>query len=131
SLVSSDGGFGVEVAYVSERYGGPQPASSITIVANNAPPRRPITEPASRTSKTRAPTSWSAIFSSTLRGRHGHPARASTEARTARHAGTGQRQHHQHLLDLRARGCGGGLRLCRQQARRRGHHPVGGARDRP
>ena len=32
------------------------------------------------------------------------------EARSARHAGTGQRQHHQHLLDLWARGRGGGLR---------------------
>ena len=44
--------------------------------------------------------------------------------------GTGQRQHYQHLLDLWARGCGGGLCLCRQQARRRRHHQVGSARDR-
>ena len=43
---------------------------------------------------------------------------------------TGQRKHHQHLLDLRARGCGRCLDLCRQQARRRRHHQVGGARDR-
>src|SRR5205807_8285303 len=34
------------------------------------------------------------------------------------------------LLDLRARRCGGGLRLCRQQARRRRHYQVGGARGR-
>jgi len=34
--------------------------------------------------------------------------------------GTGQRQHYQHLLDLRARGCGGGLCLCWQQARLEG-----------
>ena len=74
SLVSNDGGFGVEVAYVSERYGGPQPASSITTVANNAPPIRPITELRfPHLIKTRAPTSWSVIFSSTLWGCHGYP----------------------------------------------------------
>jgi hypothetical protein len=44
SAVSSDAGLGVEVAYVSERYGGSQPASSSTTVANNAPPPiRPVT----------------------------------------------------------------------------------------
>ena len=31
------------------------------------------------------------------------------------------------VLDLRARGCRRGLRLCRQQARRRRHHQIGGA----
>jgi hypothetical protein len=50
------------------------------------------------------------------------------EARSARHARIGQRQHYQHLLDLRARGCGGGLCLCRQQACRRRHHQIGRAR---
>ena len=49
------------------------------------------------------------------------------EARGAHHAGTGQRQHHQHLVDLRARGGGGRLHLCRQQARGRGYHQVCGA----
>ena len=41
--------------------------------------------------------------------------------------GQGSGSHHQHLLDLRARGSGGGLRLCRQQTRRRRHHQIGGA----
>jgi hypothetical protein len=44
SPISNDAGFGVEVANVSERYGGSQPASSSTIVANNTRPIRPITE---------------------------------------------------------------------------------------
>ena len=55
---------------------------------------------------------------------------AEHEARAARHAGARQRQHHQHLLDLRARRCGRRLGLCRQQARRRRHHQVRGARGR-
>jgi NAD(P)-dependent dehydrogenase (short-subunit alcohol dehydrogenase family) len=33
------------------------------------------------------------------------------EARSARTAGTRQRHHHQHFVDLLPRGCGGGLRL--------------------
>jgi NAD(P)-dependent dehydrogenase (short-subunit alcohol dehydrogenase family) len=41
-----------------------------------------------------------------------------------------QRQHHQRLLDLWARGRGLCLDLRRRQARRRRHHQVGGARDR-
>jgi len=52
------------------------------------------------------------------------------EARGARHARAGQRQHRQRLLNIWARRCRGGLGLCRQQARRRRHHQVGGAGDR-
>ena len=38
----------------------------------------------------------------------------------------GQRQHHQHIVDLRASRRGGRLDLCREQARRRRHDQVGG-----
>ena len=53
---------------------------------------------------------------------------AQHEARVARDAGAGSRQHHQHILDLRSRRGGRCLGLCREQARRGRHDEVRGAR---